>query len=171
MIICICVWRYLFVTCVSPHLKLSLRKNDGSTLPIIEFIYCRFDTSSVKLMMFAQSWIIEISFSIIVLKLSSFSMSKFLVVQSWLHNLCWYGCCLNKQLPETLCGASKSKGASWWNCDYVLCCYTLDLIHAWALAIMCFSSIVSISSNFVFLLFLRWNFSTEKIPSKTWHSS
>lgn len=42
---------------------------------------------------------------------ASFSTQR-RVVQQWLHNLCWYGCCLNKQQPETFC----EKGRILWGC-------------------------------------------------------
>lgn len=58
-----------------------------------------------------------------------------LVVLLWLHNLCWYGCCLNKQPPQA---QYRSEGASWWNCDYVLC----SIHSSWRThehwAVMCF---------------------------------
>lgn len=33
-----------------------------------------------------------------------------LVVLLWLHNLCWYGCCLNKQPPETARAGESERG-------------------------------------------------------------
>lgn len=102
-----------------------------------------------------------------------FSFSRWCVlfwqrlVLLWLHNLCWYGCCLNKQQPET----SRCRGCIMMKLWLHTVLYTLELMHAWALAIMCFffehhqhftpfRSLLFLIEGF--LSFLQRNFRREK---------
>lgn len=67
----------------------------------------------------------------------------------WLHNLCWYECCLNKQAPETPQHVIR-RVHRWWNCDYVYCTsYTLKL--SWCTRMSTDSQCV-LCSVFFFLL-------------------